>query len=52
MKNTKKSVVFGKILFLTGAVAVGAALSGCASAKIEKESISPVAVITVAGNSS
>ncbi len=38
-------------LFLCAAAAV-LGFSGCASAKIEKESISPLAIITVTGNSS
>ena len=55
LKNTKKTrkiAGLGKILFLMGVVAVETVLSGCASAKIEKETISPLVVITVAGNSS
>ena len=40
----------GLILCVAAAVLCGFSLAGCASSKIEKDSISPLAVITVAGN--
>ena len=48
----KRKLGLKRFVFLMGTLVFAVAFSGCASAKIEKQSISPLAIITVAGNSS
>ena len=44
----KRKLGLKRFVFLMGTLVFAVAFSGCASAKIEKQSISPLAIITVA----
>ena len=43
----KRKLGLKRFVFLMGTLVFAVAFSGCASAKIEKQSISPLAIITV-----